>query len=91
MSGTKENAGMSSQFVLPDSGVRVKLNALDVQITPAKLDFGLGSHQAPVRQAMKQELVLKNPQSHDIRVLFSAAADQMAALKFWVEVKNHSA
>ena len=80
----------SSEPVVPDTGTSVDVTALDAEVTPSSLTFGLGSHQAPVGRWIKQTLVVKNRQTCDINVLISPVDDPRISYKCTVVVEHQN-
>ena len=81
----------SDNINVPETGKRVELSSLDVQVSPPRVDFGLGTHQAPVDTLMKQELVLRNTLSQDVLVLVAPIDDPKNSYRFRVKVSHPQA
>jgi len=81
----------SDNINVPETGKRVELSSLDVQVSPPRVDFGLGTHQAPVGTLMRQELVLRNTLSQDVLVLVAPVGDPKNSHKFLVKVSHPQA
>ena len=68
----------------PESGDVVELKSSDVEVAPARLSFGLSSRQAPVDQALTEELQVTNPHRSVVYVLLEHVADARTDAKYSV-------
>ena len=75
----------SSAAVVPERCSRVEQSSVDVQIAPTSLTFGLKNDVAPVDIWMRQKLVVKNTQNHDVHVIVGQATDSEALHKYRVK------
>ena len=62
----------------------VELKNSDVEVSPARLTFGLSSRQAPVGTALSEELLLTNPHKSVVYVLLEHVADARTDAKYRV-------